>query len=494
MAESKLAIVPLTGANYPTWKIQCKMSLIKDGLWGIVDGSEAAPAETDGAYSKYISRKNRALAIIVLSIDPSLLYLLSDPTDPTAVWERLSTQFQKKTWANKLALRRRLHLLQLKEGQSVQEHVQALTEIFNELSIIGDNIDDEDRVVYLLASLPDSYEMLVTALEANTEVPIMETVIERLLHEEQILKLKKKNQECPPSRDAKEEVMTLRHKKKGPRCHFCKKFGHIQRNCHELERKLALERGSPSSRQFKRTEHKINSVNARDQYNSSDSKVVSLVVQDQHALSVGVNNQADVEWIVDSGATCHVCHDNSLFSELQNLEKPLDIVLGDGRTLKATGRGTVILILESGSLRRKCKFNDVLYVSELTYNLLSVSKAVDKGISFTFSENECVIKDSQQKLITTATKVGSLYRVTGTKPKIRVNYATKKGDCSSKEDLWHRRYGHLCMKSLQDITWLKSLTTMFQVAFHSVSHVLKGNNKEVSHLFIVKRNGPNPSS
>ena len=172
MAETKIAIVPLTGANYPTWKIQCKMSLIKDGLWEIVDGSEEAPQENDGAYSKFIARKNRALAIIVLFIDPSLLYLLGDPTDPTAVWEKLSTQFQKKTWANKLALRRRLHSLQLKEGQSVQEHVKALTEIFNELSVIGDNIDDEDRVVYLLASLPDSYEMLVTALEANTEVRI----------------------------------------------------------------------------------------------------------------------------------------------------------------------------------------------------------------------------------------------------------------------------------------------------------------------------------
>ena len=140
MAESKIVIVPLAGANFPTWKIQCKMSLIKDGLWGNVDGSEEAPAEADGAYSKYISRKNRALAIIVLSIDPSLLYLLGDPTDLTAVWERLSTQFQKKTWANKLALRRRLDSLQLKEGQSVQEHVKALTEVFNELSVIGDNM------------------------------------------------------------------------------------------------------------------------------------------------------------------------------------------------------------------------------------------------------------------------------------------------------------------------------------------------------------------
>ena len=87
----------------------------------------------------------------------------------------------------------------------MQEHVKALIEIFNELSVIGDNTDDEDRVVYQLVSLPNSYEMLVTALEA----PNMETVIERLLHAEQ--KLKKKNQECPSSRDAKEEVMTLKH-------------------------------------------------------------------------------------------------------------------------------------------------------------------------------------------------------------------------------------------------------------------------------------------
>ena len=56
---------------------------------------------------------------------------------------------------------------------------------------------------------------------------------------------------------------------------------------------------------------------------------------------MSVNKQADVEWIIDSGATCHVCYDYSLFSELQNLEKPLDIALGDGHTLKATGHGTV---------------------------------------------------------------------------------------------------------------------------------------------------------
>ena len=48
MVESKIAtaIVPLNGTNYPTWKIQCKMALMKEGLWKImiVTGEEVAPA------------------------------------------------------------------------------------------------------------------------------------------------------------------------------------------------------------------------------------------------------------------------------------------------------------------------------------------------------------------------------------------------------------------------------------------------------------------
>ena len=168
----------------------------------------------------------------------------------------------------------------------------------------------------------------------------------------------------------------------------------------------------------------------------TDSDEMGLVFQ--HALSPDVaNKQADTEWIIDSGATCHVCHDHGLFTELQNLKKPLDIILGDGHTLKATGCGTVILMVESGALKRKCKFYNVLYVFELTYNLLSVPKAVDKGVSFTFSDSECVIKDINQRLIAVATKVESLYRVACTKPKDCVYSIAEKSDSSSKEDLWH---------------------------------------------------------
>jgi hypothetical protein len=58
------------------------MALLRDGLWDIVSNTELVPDQTDaGKYSNYMARKYRALATIVLSLDPSLLYLIGDPDD-----------------------------------------------------------------------------------------------------------------------------------------------------------------------------------------------------------------------------------------------------------------------------------------------------------------------------------------------------------------------------------------------------------------------------
>lgn len=127
MAESRtVAVVPLKRSNYRTWKVQCKMALMKEGLWGIVEGTETAPDQETQAerYAKLVQRRDRALGTIVLAIDPSLLYLLGEPKDPVEVWTALSEQFDRKTWANKLELRRRLFSLQLNTGDSVQEHIK----------------------------------------------------------------------------------------------------------------------------------------------------------------------------------------------------------------------------------------------------------------------------------------------------------------------------------------------------------------------------------
>lgn len=78
MAESvrsTVSVVPLNGSNYATWKVQAKMSLLKEELWRIVDGTEVVPTTPAAAVSTYNSRRDKALATLVLSVETSLLLL-----------------------------------------------------------------------------------------------------------------------------------------------------------------------------------------------------------------------------------------------------------------------------------------------------------------------------------------------------------------------------------------------------------------------------------
>ena len=67
---------------------------------------------------------------------------------------------------------------------------------------------------------------------------------------------------------------------------------------------------------------------------SSDSDETGLLVV--HALSSKVNISPGLstsgKWIIDSGATCHICNNRSSFVELYPLKTQTDVKLGDGRT------------------------------------------------------------------------------------------------------------------------------------------------------------------
>ena len=70
------------------------MALMKESLWGIISGTEETPGEDNAdACRKFIARRDHALAIIVLAVDPSLLNLLGDLEDPKVVWKKLEEQF-----------------------------------------------------------------------------------------------------------------------------------------------------------------------------------------------------------------------------------------------------------------------------------------------------------------------------------------------------------------------------------------------------------------
>ena len=392
-----------------------------------------------GLHAKYLSRKDRALATIVLSLEPSLLYLIGNPDDPGVVWKKLADHFQKKTWANKLALRRILYSFKLKEGDSVHNHIRLMTETFDELSVIGDSLNEEDRIVHLLASLPESYDMLVTALEASQDVPKWALVTERLLYEENKMREKQTG-------GAESKAMTSKHhiNKKGPKCFHCGKFWHLKCNCCLLgeDSKKRVKRNYPKKKAFLTKKTKVEPSCSKNEH------VVGLFAH--HALTTSNNEKSS--WIVDSGATCHMYHDIDKFINMKKLDKAEDITLDDGHSVKAFGIGTVDLnVRVSDEKQQKCRLFEILYVPKLSYNLLSVSKATRSGKSFIFTESRCHLLDEKRNVVATGSKVGNMYYLNCIDEQESTHAASICSSGDTNEGIWHRRFSHLGMKNLQKL-------------------------------------------
>ena len=67
-------------------------------------------------------------------------------------------------------------------------------------------------------------------------------------------------------------------------------------------------------------------------------------------------------WIIDTGATWHMCNDEAKFDDFTMLEESQDVKLGDGHRRKAICHRSVILDLKQRIKFKKCKLSDVLYV------------------------------------------------------------------------------------------------------------------------------------
>lgn len=105
----------------------------------------------------------------------------------------------------------------------MREYIKKMTEIFDELAVIAEPISDEDKVVYLLAGLLESYDAIISALESGSDtVPALKSVTENLLREEQKLK------DWEEASDGKK--LLLSKGKKTFMCHYCKKNGHFKRD------------------------------------------------------------------------------------------------------------------------------------------------------------------------------------------------------------------------------------------------------------------------
>ena len=155
-------------------------------------------------------------------------------------------------------------------------------------------------------------------------------------------------------------------------------------------------------------------------------------------------------WIIDSGVTCHMCNDKSVFIKYEKLQTPLEVVLGDGYKVDAIGNRTVILTnqLPSGK-HKKCNLYHVLHVPRLSYNLLSVSTITKHGKTVKFESDTCQVLDDGN-LVGVGIIFEDLFYLNCEKA-FPSSYVTDVQGQQSVEDTWHCRYGHLGSRNLEKL-------------------------------------------
>eukprot|EP00877_Chromochloris_zofingiensis_P013964 jgi/Chrzof1/8821/Cz03g25230.t1 len=151
-------------------------------------------------------------------------------------------------------------------------------------------------------------------------------------------------------------------------------------------------------------------------------------------------------WVLDSGASRHVCKERSLMQNLQQLNQPVYITYGNGSTGVAQTMGEVVL-------NDRIRLRNVLFDPTAVGNLLSIPTAAARGAQFNFGANCCTIRVNG-RLVAIAQQQDGHYCLHSEHTESATALAAQT------PQLWHRRFGHL---SYQNMAKVPNLVTGVQV-------------------------------
>ena len=148
-------------------------------------------------------------------------------------------------------------------------------------------------------------------------------------------------------------------------------------------------------------------------------------------------------WYLDSGCSCHITGDKSLFKSLK--EKVGDYVtFGDGSHAQVLGKGTT-------KIPGLPLLKDVLYIKRLKANLLSITQIYDEDFLVQFSKKGCVIIDEEGiQVIEGNRTTNNCYEVVPTS----ISYRSARVDML---ELWHQRLGHANFKQVAKVSKLEAV-------------------------------------
>lgn len=353
--------------NYPAWSFKMKMLLAREGAWEVVE--KDVPATKPQGWDE---KCQKALQIIVLMVENSQVCYINECKTGREAWEILKDIYHPDDTAAQVRIISKLLNTKLEYGESMHRHLGKIFDLISTLKEMGMNLPEGFYVSALLSSLNESYNAVVSAIHAwDGKQMKLSMVRAKLLEEYERVHRGESGSSVARSKP----VFT---------CYLCGQPGHTKRYCPDLRKLIKQKR--------KLVTEKKDDDDNKGSRSAKASRIAGWY------KSVSINNKEIPDWIVDSGATNHMCADRNLFTTMRN-ENLGKVSTAGSELIEAKGTGEVDLELIVNNRTVKVTLHNVLWIPKLTGNIVSVKCLTDRGFYVAFTKQKCTLKDGKESMV-----------------------------------------------------------------------------------------------
>lgn len=374
-----------------------------------------------------------------------------------------------------MALRKRLLGLKLQSDVPLIKHFTIFEDLITELLAAGAKLEETDKVSHLLLTLPTSYDGVITAIETLSEDNLSLAFVKtRLLdHEVKLINesrdtsvkvlqadnsdqlIKKRNFHQKPTKNYKQgqyKIKPFKSNKMSPniKCHHCGRKGHTKKNCYYYKRGLKYQYNADQNRTIQTVQ-----ITDPSTSNNNSSHFVFMAGDYQSV------DESKITFLLDSGATDHLVKRDDLFSSILELQTPMKIAIAKtGSFITATKKGTIHVTSNMGV---NGILEDVFYCPEIPYNLLSVRRMQNAGMTVVFNQ-EGVIVNKGGKTIMKGKPLNNLIGIDFVINKNRENSIVQIHNIERNNyKLWHQRLGHIGKSKFLELKNKQMISDMGQI-------------------------------
>ena len=350
-AEQRVSIPVFTGKPeaFPQWCFVMRMHLRRLNLVRCIeaDQHQAHPNDDSRAYTEICFFLREEAISVVREVPEGRGFL---------AWTALITRFQGSIQDRESSLQTSIGNLRWTREHTVNSFRDEFLELRRALIALGPNSALPDKFLcnLLLGQLPPRFSNVVVHFRSPAQAPAHDANFHQRLIS--IFDLAFQVEHVEAKNEGKEVHAGLAAVASRPamECHYCHRSGHIEAECRT---KVRHEQERTGNRPAKKNRSRS------QQQHTAFSALLSPPLMQSH-------------FAIDSGATTHLSGNKNLFANLEDISstRSVDILVADGRTVRAEGRGNIHLVVPTSKGNRRITLLDVLYVPGIASNLLSTRK------------------------------------------------------------------------------------------------------------------------